>query len=215
MGLRAVLAVCLACILLAGMAPAAVAQNGAEEEADASPELLTVVPPPEAPAELSLQDAVQLALAHNQGFRQSVLALLDARSNLTVAQQRWGLNLFGTSQRNDVADTGQAGANFSYGALTGGSLTFQSVTNLLAAATGFEGYTAFLEQPLLAGRGTASPYYEQLRSARTGYESGVLNYYLARQDRVVLVIDAYLDAVQQGQFVAIQQESVKLAEQSV
>lgn len=242
MGLRAVLVMCLVCVLLGGMTLAAVARNGqtkedvapsvaengrTEEDAassaapngeatkdEASPELLTVEPPPEAPAELPLQDAVQLALAHNQGFRQSVLSLLDARSNLTIAQQRWGLSLFGNSQRGDAPDIGQAGANFSYGALTGGSLTFQSVTNLLAAS-GFEGYTALLEQPLLAGRGSASPYYEQLRAARSGYESGVLDYYLARQDLVVLVINAYLDAVQQGQFVAIQQESVNLAEQSV
>jgi outer membrane protein TolC len=215
MSLRAVLVACLVCFLLGGAALAAVVENGETKGGEASPELLTVVPPPEAPAELSLQDAVQLALAHNQGFRQSVLSLLNARSNLMVAQQRWGLNLFGTSEHGDAPETGQAGANFSYGALTGGNLTFQSVTNLLAATAGFEGYTALLEQPLLAGRGTASPYYEQLRAARSGYESGVLDYYLSRQDLVVLVIDAYLDAVQQGQFVAIQQESVKLAEQSV
>jgi outer membrane protein len=215
MGLRAVLVLCLVCVLLGGTTLAAVAQNGGARKDEATPKLLTVEPPPEAPAELSLQDAVQLAMAHNQGFRQSVLSLLDARSNLAIAQQRWGLSLFGNSQHGDTPETGQAGANFSFGALTGGSLTFQSVTNLLAATAGFEGYTALLEQPLLAGRGAASPYYEQLRSARSGYEGGVLDYYLARQDLVVLVIDTYLEAVQQGQFVAIQQESVKLAEQSV
>lgn len=216
MGSRAVLVVCLmTCFVLGGIASAADVQKGVTAKANASPALLAVTPPPPAPAELPLQDAVGLALAHNQSFRLAVLSLLDARSNLTVAQQRWGLSLFGAAQHGDAPDTGQAGANFTYDALTGATVTFQSVTGLFATTAGFEGYSALLQQPLLAGRGTASAAYEQVRSARSAYESGALNYYLARQDLVVAVINAYLDAVQEGQFVAIQQESVKLAEQSV
>ena len=60
-----------------------------------APQDLQVVVPPVAPEKVSLQDAVQLALKQNAGFRRSIQGLLAARSNWYVARQRWALEAFG------------------------------------------------------------------------------------------------------------------------
>lgn len=212
MSLRAVPVACLVCLLLSGVSMAAPPKESAAE--GVSPQLLTVTPPPPAPAELSLQDAVNLALEHNSGFRQSVYALLATRSSLTVARQRWGMNLLGALERAEE-NTNRAGAELTYGLLTGANLSLRSELNWVAEATRSDSVVALLQQPLLAGRGAASGNYEQVRSARSGYQSALLSYYLARQDLMIATIGAYLNAVAQGQVVGIQEDSVRLAEQAV
>jgi cobalt-zinc-cadmium efflux system outer membrane protein len=183
-----------------------------------SPQDLQLIAPPAAPAKLSLEDAVQLALRQNAGFRGSVQGLLAARSNWYVARQRWALEAFGSVVRTgdgETADESTAGAAFSYSAVTGADFSVIAELDRLAADGDERLITASLRQPLLAGSGRASDSYEELRQARNRYRAALLSFFVDRQELIERVISTYFGTVEQQQLVAIQEASVQLAEQAV
>ncbi len=182
-----------------------------------SPYDLQVIVPPTSPVTLSLGDAIQLALRQNAGFRQSVQALLSARSNLLAAQQRWALEAFGSVSRvsnDEQVDVTTAGATFAYAAVTGADFSVTAELDRL----GDEDqrlWTASLRQPLIAGSWKASASYEQVRQARNAYRAALLSFFVARQALIEQVISSYFGAVEQKQLVAIQDASVQLAQRAV
>jgi outer membrane protein TolC len=183
-----------------------------------SVDMLTVTPPPAAPAELSIQDAVSVALQRNIGFRRTIQDLLRARSAFYVASQRWDLEVFGSADRVSNGDSfseTRAGSSLRYGALTGAEFSVRAELDRLDSEESSSTLTASLSQPLLAGSGRASAAYEELRSARNAYRSALLSYFVDRQDLVVNVISSYFDAVERQSLVQIQRSSVALAEQAV
>jgi len=183
-----------------------------------SPQDLAVIVPPPAPAELTIEDAVSLALRHNLGFRRTVQRLLNARSGWRVAQQRWDLELFGRIQRSGNGETvedRQAGAALYYSAVTGADFSVTAELDRLEDEESEQTVTATLRQPLLAGRGPASSAYEQLRRARNTYRAALMSFYVERQSLIERVISSYFNGVQQQQLVSIRQFSVTMAEEEV
>jgi outer membrane protein TolC len=183
-----------------------------------SAEDLEVIVPPPAPAELTIEDAVSLALRHNLGFRGTVQRLLNARSEWHIAQQRWDLELFGRIQRSGNGETvedRQAGAALYYSAVTGANFSVVAELDRLANEESEQTVTATLRQPLLAGRGPASSAYEQLRRARNTYRAALMSFYVERQSLVERVISSYFRGVQDRQLVSIRQFSVTMAEEEV
>jgi outer membrane protein TolC len=210
-----------ACLAAAGVAQAAesLRPEWSVGQDQVSPELLKVTPPPPAPAELTVTDAVDLALRRNIGFRGTIQALLVQRSALYVALQRWDLTLNGSIDRvksdSETATEYSAGGSFFYTGVTGASFSVASELQKLDSAERTETLTASLSQPLLAGSFRASAAYEAVRQARNSYRAALLSYFISRQDLIVSVLTTYFNAVQSGQLVAIQESSVKLAEQAV
>ncbi len=183
-----------------------------------SPEDLSVIVPPPAPDELSLQEAVLLALRQNLGFRQTLRSLLAAQSNWSIARQRWSLEAFGGIQRtgnDETVDEQQAGAAFSYAATTGADFSVVAELDRLDSEETQETVAATLRQPLLAGRGDASAAYEEVRRARNAYRAELLLFFIDRQGLIEQIVAAYFDTVEQEQLVAIQEASVERRKQSV
>jgi outer membrane protein TolC len=179
---------------------------------------LEVTPVPEVPAELTIQDAVAIALRNNVGFRSSIQQLLSARSAYWVARQQWNLELFADARRagdGETTDSRDAGANFSYAALTGANFSVSAALSSIDQEESESSVRATFSQPLLAGAGRASAAYESLRRARNAYRAALISFYQQRQDLVSSVISAYFGAVEQQQLVENQKNSVMLAEQSV
>ncbi len=218
---------CLACVLLAVLACASAAPLAASADLRpewqvgqdrVSPDDLEVIVPPPAPAELTIEDAVNLALRHNLGFRRSVQRLLNARSEWHIARQRWDLELFGRIQRSGNGETvedSQAGAALYYSAVTGANLSVVAELDRLEDDEAEQTLTANLRQPLLAGRGPASSAYEELRRARNAYRAALMSFYVERQSLVERVISSYFSTVQQTELVVIRQSSVRMAEEEV
>ncbi len=183
-----------------------------------SSEDLQVIVPPPAPTQLTLEEAVQFAFRQNLGFRGTIQGLLSAHSNWLVARQRWSLEAFGSFQRvsNDTTtDESQAGAAFTYAAITGADFSVTTELNRLDSTEDERLFVATLRQPLLAGSGRASTAYEEVRRARTAYRAALLSFFSDRQSLIERVVSAYFDTVQQQQLVKIQEFSVTLAEQAV
>ena len=183
-----------------------------------SPEDLRVIVPPPAPDELSLRDAVLLALRQNIGFRGTLQSLLAARSNWRVARQRWALFALGGVERtgnDETVDEYQAGAALSYAATTGADFSVVAELARLDSEETEETVAATLRQPLLAGRGDASAAYEKVRRARDAYRAELLLFFIDRQGLIEQIVAAYFDTVEQEQLVAIQEASVERRKQSV
>jgi len=182
-----------------------------------SADLAVTVPPP-APESLGLRDAVSLALRHNAGFRSTIRGLLDARSAWWVARQRWDLALFGEVVRTgngETTETSRAGADLFYSAVTGADFSITAEMDDLDSDEREQSIRASVRQPLLAGRGTASSAYEELRQARNSYRQSLLRFFTGRQDLIERIISSYFGALRREQVLTIQESSVKLAEQAV
>jgi cobalt-zinc-cadmium efflux system outer membrane protein len=221
---RLVVAAVVACSIMVAAQPAFASEAIRPEwevgQERVSPSDLEVIVPPPAPEELALKEAISTALSQSLGFRRTFQDLLAARSNWYVAQQRWSLNASAQFERvgnDDTIDNEQYGASFSYAATTGADFSIiAEVDRLEAEETESDRLiTAFLRQPLLAGRGDASAAYEEVRQARNNYRAELLSFFLGRQDLVERVISAYLATIQQEQLVEIQEMSVNLGEQAV
>jgi len=183
-----------------------------------SPSDLQVIPPPPAPAELSLEEAVRFGLRQNLGFRRTLQGLLGAQSSWSVARQRWVLDLFGQVERtgnDERIDSSLAGAAFSYSAVTGADFSVVAELGRLDSDETEETVSASLRQPLLAGRGSASSAYEDVRQARSVYRAALLSFFIDRQNLIEQVISAYFSTVEQQQLVAIQESSVERGKQAV
>jgi outer membrane protein len=180
---------------------------------------LAVTIPLKAPETLSLQEAINYALRYNVGFREAIQNLLNARSNWQVAGQRWDLTLSGSVERTRLAgvtgDEQTAAATFDFAALTGATFSVIGEIDKLEAEQAVRSLNITLEQPLLRGRGKASSAYEELRSARNGYRTALLAYYVSRQSLIEQVISAYFNSVRQQQLTVIQDSGISRAEQSV
>ncbi len=183
-----------------------------------SPELLAVTPPPAAPAELTVEEAVATALQRNIGFRRTIQGLLANRSALSVALRRWQLELTGSVTRTSNGETTtdkQLGASLDYSAVTGAQISVSAELDRLDSEEKLDTVNASLRQPLLAGAGRASAAYEEVRLARNVYRAALLSYFVDRQDLIISVLSAYFNAVEQTQLAEIQASSVHLAEQAV
>jgi outer membrane protein TolC len=179
---------------------------------------LQVIAPAPAPAQLSLDDALQLALQQNAGFRHAVQALLGARSDWYVARQRWALEAFGQVERAGNGETESetsAGAALSYAAVTGAEFSVTAELARLDDEEDVRTLAATLRQPLLASAGPASAAYEAVRSARNSYRAALLAFFSNRQDLIEQVISTYYDVAEQRELVRVQDTSVALAEQAV
>jgi len=183
-----------------------------------SPSDLQVIAPTPAPPELSLEEAVRFAVRQNLGFRRTLQGLLGAQSSLSVAGQRWALDLFGRVERrgnDETIDSSLAGAAFSYSAITGADFSVVAELDRLDSDETEETISAVLRQPLLAGRGAASPAYEEVRRARSVYRAALLSFFIDRQNLIEQVISTYFGTVEQQQLVAIQESSVERGKQAV
>ncbi len=221
---KKILRACLIALFLSGFAdrPAAAGdyltsewQVGQERVSGAD---LKVTPPPEAPEELSIEDAVSAASRYNADFRGTIQSLLSARSNWQTAKQRWNLTLFAgaTRTRNEeTTNERQAGATLSYSAVTGADFSVTAELSRLDSEEKEQSLDATFRQPLLAGSGKASFAGEELRSARNSYRRALISFFIQRQSLVERVISAYFGAVQQQHLVRIQEMSVSLAQQAV
>lgn len=179
---------------------------------------LAVEPLPEAPTELTIQQAVEAALQRNAGFRRTIQQLLSAQSEWAIAHQRWDLELSGRITRTSNGGTftdRRAGADFSYSAPTGALFSVSTELSKLEDEETATTTQASLRQPLLAGVGRASSAYEELRRARNNYRAALLSFFTARQSLLERVISSYFGVVQQQQTVTIQENSVQLAQQAV
>lgn len=216
----------LSCVMLLCVTEASSASESLRPEwqvgqDQVSPSDLQVIPPPPAPSELSLEEAVRFALRQNLGFRGTLRGLLGAQSSWSVARQRWALELFGQVERtgndgtDETVDSSLAGAAFSYSAITGADFSVVAELDRLDSDETDETISAVLRQPLLAGRGAASPAYEEVRRARSVYRAALLSFFIDRQNLIEQVISAYFSTVEQQQLVAIQESSVERGKQAV
>jgi cobalt-zinc-cadmium efflux system outer membrane protein len=185
---------------------------------EVSPRDLQVITPEPAPAELSLRDAIDLALSYDLGFRQTVRELLTARSIYYVARQRWQADAFGIVERSgngETLDERGGGLSFTYSALTGADFSVVAELDRVEGEETERTLSLSLRQPLIAGAGRASPAYEELRSAQSRYREALLVYFTQRQQLVEGAISAYSATAEREQVVTITELSVQLAEQAV
>ena len=215
---RAVVWACLLALLLAGAAARAedLRQEWQVGQDRVAPEDLRVIPPVLAPDQLSLDDALLLALRQNAGFRRTVQGLLAARSDWYTARQRWAVEALGQVEKAGNGETDSSmGAALSYAAITGADFSVTAELARLDDEEQVRTLSAALRQPLLAGAGPASEAYEALRSARNGYRAGLLTFFSDRQDLMERIISAYYDVAEQRELARVQDASVALAEQAV
>jgi outer membrane protein TolC len=179
---------------------------------------LAVISPSKAPAELTVQEAVTLALRDNVGFRSAVQNLLSARSFWYETKQRWELEIFGFVQRTGDGDTTNekaAGAALSFDTVFGANFSVEAELDRVDSDETEKTLSASLNQPLLRGSGKASTAYEALRQARNAYRQALISYFNERQSLIENVLASYFRVLQQQRLVEIQDLSTKLAEQAV
>ncbi len=163
-----------------------------------TPARLGVTPPAPAPASLTLQQAVDLALARNTGFRWTISNLLSARGALWVARQQWAFTLTGSGTQNQDSQVAtDFGSNLTYSAFSGATFSVQTEWDRLGCEETADTVAVTLSQPLLAGAGKASPAYEAVRAARNAYRSALLSYFSDRQNLIMGVVNSYFSLVEQ------------------
>jgi outer membrane protein TolC len=165
---------------------------------------LTPTPSPEAPATLTLQECIAVALRYNAGFRQDQESLVDAQRGLWVADQRFYPSVSSQAERGkDPGETTEtnvsARVEARWEALGGGSLGASvgaGAQNTFSDLFSREpSVTVDYEQPLVRGAGMASSTWERIRSARTSLSAEELSFYDARQDLAQRIIDDYCSAL--------------------
>jgi outer membrane protein TolC len=168
------------------------------------------------PDQLSLKDAVSVAVGVNYNLKASQASSLDALS--TLRQQRilttYGLGVSTAFDRYSgvqvVSD--QVSGNMAYSGLEGTTSTI----SLSPFGMGTErGGVAFsLTHPLLKGSGQMSAKFDAVQTALSGTRVQDKQLYSTEQSTVLNVIDTYYYAVLDAQQVQIQEKAVKLAEES-
>jgi len=161
---------------------------------------LTPTASPQAPAELSLKQCMDLAVRHSAAFRQAQAALVGARQGLWVNDQRLFYGLTGSTRREhpangETANQLSAGATARWERLGGDALALDvgtgSRTSFGDLINGQPSLGIAYDRPLLRGAGLASSTWERVRSARVQLLGESLSYYDAHQELGVQVIESY------------------------
>ena len=196
-GVLVVLAARVAAAETAGLSPAMWDRVRAAEPVAVD---LALTPSPEAPATLSLNECIALALRYDAGFRQDQERLVNARRRVWTADQRFYPTISSRADRSKdpggEADTDvSASLEARWEALGGGSLGTSVGTgteDTFGALLSREpSVTVDYEQPLMRGAGRASSTSERIRAAGSALAAEELFFYDAYQDLAQRIIDDY------------------------
>lgn len=202
---------------LAGISPQMWERVRASEPAVVN---LRPTPSPQAPAKLSLKEAIDFAFRHNAGYRSDQASLVDARQGLWVADQRLYYLLTGRGERERTPGglpetTLLAALEARWQSLNGGEFFTAVGTGSQEVLSGFftqrPSISVGYEQPLLRGSGLASSTAERIRRAQTSLASQQLSFFEARQDLAQQVIEDYAAVLLAKGEVDISQRSVDRA----
>jgi outer membrane protein TolC len=176
-------------------------------------------PPLAVPAKLSLKECLELALSHNTGYKQSLVAVANSESRLRAATQlrRGSLEgdlAFGQSSRDGSSAFSAFGPTLSIAQPSGAGLSSSvSIPGYNSPRIGGE---AGLEYtlPLIRGRGRGSETRAQLLQARIDTDSTYLQHFDSEQSLIEAVAQAYYGAVQAQDILKVQEQAVAIAEQA-
>jgi len=165
---------------------------------------LTPTPSPEAPAQLSVKQCVELAFRHNAGFRNAQDALLNARGGLWVADQSLTYTASASTQREKTpggvaASASSASARASWERLGGDTLSLNVDTLNRPELSDFlrrrPALTLAYERPLLRGAGLASSRYQEVRQANVALLTQEIAFYDSRQELALSIIQSYFNTL--------------------
>ena len=181
---------------------------------------LTPTGSPQAPATLSLKEAIGLAFRHNAAFRQTQQALVNARQGLWVADQRLFYSATAETRQERPVD-GETDADHSASASVrwerfgGDSVQFGVGTGAQDVfgdlLTQRPALNVTYERPLLRGAGLASATWQRVRRTRAALAGERLSFYDARQALALTIIDDYFSVLLAGGEIEIAQRTVERA----
>jgi outer membrane protein TolC len=171
------------------------------------------------PAKLSLKESLELALAHNATYKQSLVSVANAESRLRSTNQlnhttfdteiAYSRNTQGDSSTFTTFGPSIAVDRPSGSSLSGGATVPGYNDPRVAGQAGLE-FTV----PLLRGRGAGSDTNAQLVQARIDTDRAHLTHYDDEQGLIEAVTQAYFDAMRAQNLLSIQEEAVRIAEES-
>ncbi len=170
------------------------------------------------PAELdlTLNEAIQLALERNRSLLNQRLNRETQRFSLDVARDRYRpqftVRSSGSHNRDD--DTAQAGFGASLRIPTGGTLGLQASESISGDEIGEQVPTLRFSQPLLKGAGVDVDQ-AQLKQAHLSEKSNILAFRKAVSELVVSTISAYRQLSQASRQVEISEASAQRARQQL
>lgn len=182
---------------------------------------LATTPIVTAPAELSMRQCLELALANNAGYRANVASLVTSKRALWVADQRLFYSVDASTQQGRSVgggddDNARAGARARWQGLSGDSLLLDAVTGSQVdfgdVFSTRPSLSAAYERPLLRGAGLASSTAERVRSATVSDVAEQLSFYEARQALAVAVVASYYEALLAEGEVDIAQRQIERAQ---
>lgn len=169
----------------------------------------------QAPARLTLADAVAAALSGNATLKQAQEDRLSSLSALRVAgfATSYGISSTTGLERNST-DSGVAArmfGNLSYKNFRGSEASLDLSPFGLGSQHG--SIALSLRHPLMQGRGRLSPKANDLLSARSDSEVQDKQLYIARQSTVSGVVDSYCNALLAREQIKVQERALTIAEE--
>ena len=166
--------------------------------------------------DLTLKDAIGLALVRNRPLLNSRLDREVQRFSLDVAEDRWSPRVtvgpFASSDRQD--NKAGVGARMSLRVPTGGAFALGWDKTLSSRSDGSGSRTFSFSQPLLKGA-WAGVDSATVRQARLGERIGILTFRRTAADLVVAVIGAYRALIGAGRQVEIGEASLQRAREQL
>ena len=166
-------------------------------------------------AQLSVADAVSMALRDNVGLMVAEEGYKTSLSNLKIAgfQTSFGLGSTTMVDHNaeDSTSFSQVYTSLDYKNLLGTEASLEVSPYGLGDTHGSMALS--LSQPLLKGSGRLSEKANLLQSARSSVAIGDRELFQTRQNTIIGVIEAYYQAVQAREEVKVQESALKIAEE--
>ena len=173
-------------------------------------------PSDEAPAELSLVDAISIALDKNPKLHNAQISFSNSLSKLKIAKLTTSLT-FGTDSfidrtYNDRTSSSKLFSDIEYQNILGTTLSMELAP--LTSGSGKGEASLELRQPLKRGRGFFSSKSDSVIGARSDATIQEKELFLTTQSTVMGVVNAYYNAILAGQKVKVQEEAVRIAKET-
>ncbi len=166
--------------------------------------------------DLTLEDAVRLALARNRGFLTTLENREVQRLNLEIAEDRWAprVSLSSNARRGRHASGGMGGARVTLTVpATRGQLTLNWTDSLSDSSGGTRSRSLGFTQPLLKGGPAIADH--AIRSARLGEEGNMLGLRDAASGLISKTIEQYRSLLSAARQVEIAEAALGRAEEQL
>jgi len=212
-------AAALGCLIgrTAGTAPVQAAS--ASPPPPAAGEATPAPAPIAVPARLSLKECLELALDHNANFQQSLVSLANAESRQRATRQLnhgsfESLVTYGHTSRQGYTTVSTFGPSVSMSRPNGSSFTGLGTVPAYTSPRSDGSAALDYTLPLIRGSGRGSETRAQLVQAQIDVDRTRLSHFDDEQGLIQAVAEAYFNAIRAQNLLLIQEEAVRIAEQS-